>query len=91
MSNSCAAAATRGVAGSLVLLACGLLIEPEARAAGADADDANAAAPATEARASSTEGSLAPIVVTAQRLNEARLGIETQTGASTYTIDNQAI
>ncbi|MBV8403594.1 MAG: TonB-dependent receptor [Gammaproteobacteria bacterium] len=91
MSNSCAAAATRGVAGSLVLLACGLLIEPEARAAGADADGASAAAPATEARASSTEGSLAPIVVTAQRLNEARLGIETQTGASTYTIDNQAI
>src|SRR5690349_18740527 len=36
-------------------------------------------------------GSLAPIVVTAQRLNEARLGVETQTGASTYVIDNQAI
>ncbi|HVN43832.1 MAG TPA: TonB-dependent receptor [Steroidobacteraceae bacterium] len=36
-------------------------------------------------------GSLAPIVVTAQRLNEARLEIETQTGASTYTIDSQAI
>jgi len=29
--------------------------------------------------------------VTAQRLNEARSSIETQTGASTYTIDSQAI
>jgi outer membrane receptor for ferrienterochelin and colicins len=31
------------------------------------------------------------IVVTAQRLNEARSEIETQTGASTYTIDSDAI
>jgi outer membrane receptor for ferrienterochelin and colicins len=31
------------------------------------------------------------VVVTAQRLNEARTTIETQTGASTYTIDSQAI
>jgi len=31
------------------------------------------------------------VVVTAQRLNEARSSIETQTGASTYTIDSQAI
>jgi outer membrane receptor for ferrienterochelin and colicins len=31
------------------------------------------------------------VVVTAQRLNEARSTIETQTGASTYTIDSQAI
>ena len=31
------------------------------------------------------------IQVTAQRLNEARSSIETQTGASTYTIDSQAI
>ena len=34
---------------------------------------------------------LKEIEVTAQRLNEARTGIETQTGASTYTIDSQAI
>jgi outer membrane receptor for ferrienterochelin and colicins len=34
---------------------------------------------------------LSDIVVTAQRLNEARLSIETQTGASTYTIDSKAI
>jgi outer membrane receptor for ferrienterochelin and colicins len=31
------------------------------------------------------------VVVSAQRLNEARSTIETQTGASTYTIDSQAI
>lgn len=31
------------------------------------------------------------VVVTAQRLDEARAGIETQTGASTYTIDNAEI
>jgi outer membrane receptor for ferrienterochelin and colicins len=31
------------------------------------------------------------IVVSAHRLNEARAGIETQTGASTYTIDSAAI
>ncbi|HEY0342992.1 MAG TPA: hypothetical protein VGC34_19475, partial [Steroidobacteraceae bacterium] len=31
------------------------------------------------------------IVISAQKLNEARAGIETQTGASTYTIDSAAI
>ena len=35
--------------------------------------------------------SLQEITVTAERLNEARAGIETQTGASTYTIDAAAI
>jgi outer membrane receptor for ferrienterochelin and colicins len=34
---------------------------------------------------------LKSIVVTAQRLDEARAGIETQTGASTYTIDSAEI
>ena len=34
---------------------------------------------------------LATVVVTAQKLNEKRAGIETQTGASTYTIDDAAI
>ena len=44
---------------------------------------------ADEPDASSSEPST--VVVTAQRLNEARSTLETQTGASTYTIDNQAI
>jgi outer membrane receptor for ferrienterochelin and colicins len=35
--------------------------------------------------------SLEEITVTAQRLNEARAGIQTQTGASTYTIDEAAV
>jgi outer membrane receptor for ferrienterochelin and colicins len=53
----------------------------------ADSADAtvNVAAP------SSPAGQLSEIQVTAQRLNEARSSIETQTGASTYTIDAEAI
>jgi outer membrane receptor protein involved in Fe transport len=38
-----------------------------------------------------SQGQLATVVVTAQRLNVARAGIETQTGASTYTITSEAI
>jgi outer membrane receptor protein involved in Fe transport len=54
---------------------------PARAAAPADAD-AGTAAPAS---------SLEEITVTAQRLNEARAGIQTQTGASTYTIDADAV
>jgi outer membrane receptor protein involved in Fe transport len=39
----------------------------------------------------SAGGSLAEITITAARLDEARAGIETKTGASTYTIDAAAI
>jgi outer membrane receptor for ferrienterochelin and colicins len=39
----------------------------------------------------STQPQLQAIQVTAQRLNDARTSIETQTGASTFTIDSQAI
>ena len=49
------------------------------------------AAPATESTADASGGVLDTVVVTAQRLNEKRAGIETQTGASTYTIDDAAI
>ena len=38
-----------------------------------------------------TRSTLQEIQVTAQRLNDARSTIETQTGASTYTIDSEAI
>ena len=58
-------------------------------AAAPDATSAGADASATSSTASSTP--LAEIQVTAQRLNDARSSIETQTGASTYTIDAQAI
>jgi outer membrane receptor protein involved in Fe transport len=41
--------------------------------------------------AATTDATLQTVVVTAQRLNEKRAGIETQTGASTYTVDDAAI
>jgi outer membrane receptor protein involved in Fe transport len=50
--------------------------------------------PAADASASSNAAApaqLQEIQVTAQRLNDARTSIQTQTGASTYTIDSQAI
>jgi outer membrane receptor protein involved in Fe transport len=52
-------------------------------------------APAFGAAAADTadtaEGELAPLVVSARRLNAARNEIQTQTGASTYTIDSEGI
>src|ERR1700683_5324828 len=48
----------------------------------ADTSDSSSASPSPP---------LTEIQVTAQRLNEARSSIETQTGASTYTIDAEAI
>ena len=56
----------------------------------ADADDAVGANGA--AGTSSAPGaSLSEVVITAERLNAERAEIETQTGASTYTIDDAAI
>jgi len=46
---------------------------------------------ADRAAVDTVSGSLQEITVTAQRLNEARAGIQTQTGASTYTIDAVAV
>jgi outer membrane receptor for ferrienterochelin and colicins len=57
-------------------------------AATPDSADTDASA-GSSAPSSSTP--LAEIQVTSQRLNDARSSIETQTGASTYTIDAQAI
>jgi outer membrane receptor for ferrienterochelin and colicins len=63
-----------------------------AAAADSTAADADASAAAnTAASSSSTPAQITEIQVTAQRLNEARNTIETQTGASTYTIDSEAI
>jgi outer membrane receptor for ferrienterochelin and colicins len=56
------------------------------------ADTSDSTATAADASTSSTSpAQLKEIQVTAQRLNDARSTIETQTGASTYTIDSQAI
>jgi outer membrane receptor protein involved in Fe transport len=53
-----------------------------------DVDAANSDASSGDHR---TPASLDEVVVIAQRLNEARNGIQTQTGASTYTINQAAI
>jgi outer membrane receptor for ferrienterochelin and colicins len=71
-----------------------------ASAPAADAGGANGApsgaAPAASGTAdnsssSSSNAALPEVVVTARRLNAERTEIETQTGASTYTIDSEAI
>ena len=83
MSRFSMASARSCVATSLVLFSLSFAV----RAAESDAAvDAYASA-----TASGSPTPLAEIQVTAQRLNDARNSIETQTGASTYTIDAQAI
>ena len=62
-----------------------LLVAAPSRAADAEA------APAADASAGGASDALATIVISARRLNEARMQIETQTGASTYIIDSTAI
>ena len=58
----------------------------------ADTVDSSAtAADASTLSGGASSSQLKAIEVTAQRLNDARTSIETQTGASTYTIDSQAI
>jgi outer membrane receptor protein involved in Fe transport len=52
---------------------------------------ADAVPPADTSSTDTAAAGLEEIVVTAQRLNDARSGIQTQTGASTYTIDSEAI
>ena len=74
-----AQAAARGVAKiDLIHVCVAAALAATAPAALADTPDASTGEPST-------------VVVTAERLNDARSTIETQTGASTYTIDSQAI
>jgi len=82
-----------GVAAAVTFLASTLLLPAAARAADAVAGTVNPANTADAPSAADDEagGGLATIEVTARRLNEERSSIETRTGASTYTIDNQAI
>jgi outer membrane receptor for ferrienterochelin and colicins len=80
-----------------VLAACPLLARAAAPSSSeaASADAAPAGAPdsaAADASGESTGSSdISQVIITAQRLNAARASIETQTGASTYTIDTGAI
>ncbi len=59
--------------------------------AAADASGAADADTTASTKSKSVAQPSSEVVVTATRLNEARAGIETQTGASTYTIDSAAI
>ncbi len=78
-------------------LCASILAAPGIRAADADTNPSStdaASADATSAgagAATDAASSLQTVVVTAKHLNEARSQIETQTGASTYTVDEAAI
>jgi outer membrane receptor for ferrienterochelin and colicins len=74
-------------AATLCVAASFFSIMSTAAAAGSDTTAADPDASANSA----AQPQLKEIEVTARRLNEARNTIETQTGASTYTIDSQAI
>ena len=80
-------AAASSVAVSFSLLA----IASTANADTADAAAASADTSASASASSSSSPQLQAIQVTAKTLNDARTSIETQTGASTFTIDAQAI
>ncbi len=85
----------------IVLAMAVIAIAPGIAATAADTRSDAASADASSASASSTDASttanprattnLQTVVVSAIRLDRARAGIETQTGASTYTITNTAI
>jgi outer membrane receptor protein involved in Fe transport len=78
------------LAAALALSALLLAAARDTRAGTVAATDATDAA--LEAAAPPDSGAvLAPITVIAQHLNDARNGIQTQTGASTYVIDEAAI
>jgi len=85
------------VAATLAIVAtCPALTQAaEGTAAAPDSAAADAASPSAASSATgsgnSSANSMSEIVITAQKLNDARAGIQTQTGASTYTIDQAAI
>lgn len=86
MSYSVPSAARRALAMlSFTLLSCSFAVAH----ASADADATDAAA--SSGGPGNSPAPLDEVVVIAQRLNEARNGIQTQTGASTYTINEAAI
>jgi len=81
----------KAVVATLALVAaCPALTQAAEETPAANAATAEDAAPSASSSTDSS-GGMSEIVVSAQKLNEARAGIETQTGASTYTIDSAAI
>src|ERR1700758_2811124 len=85
------------VAATLAIVATCPALTQAAEETAAAPDSAAADAASTSAASSaagsgnSSANSMSEIVITAQKLNDARAGIQTQTGASTYTIDQAAI
>jgi outer membrane receptor protein involved in Fe transport len=79
----------------LVVPACLLLVDGGSRAAlaaeGSDSPDPTLTAQVPPPPAATPDQPVEEITVTAKRLEAARLGIEPQLGASTYTITNQSI
>ena len=91
-------AGARAVIAVVTFLGGGLLALPAAHAVDADAGSTTAANSATGPAADAASdagtaagGGIATVVVTARRLNEERASIETQIGASSYTVDSAAI
>ena len=86
--------ATRHALATLSFLCLFGPLPPVHAASAADSVDAAADAATDAAATTGSSGSpaaLDEVVVISQRLNEARNGIQTQTGASTYTINEAAI
>ncbi len=86
MSRFSSMAAMRGAGTFAILSVLSLFVLSSRVHAASSAEDS--AAPGSAASSSSA---LDEVVVIAQRLNEARNGIQTQTGASTYTFNEAAI
>lgn len=98
-----ACAASRAVAAAVAALGCSVPIMAHAADTAAAAADAGPASGAAESGAADTASQALPapagggavetveIVAKVKRLNEARQGIETQTGATVYTLDQAAI
>jgi hypothetical protein len=83
--SACGALATT----SILYLLCAVALARAAAGVDAAADAVDGAA--TSSGSGTPSPPLDEVVVMAQRLNEARNGIQTQTGASTYTINEAAI
>jgi hypothetical protein len=83
--------ATRRLAAPLFLLPSSLLAQQATSVQPGSAIAVTDTAAAPVAGQVANTDTLEPIEVTARRLNEARTGIETQLGASVYTIDSAAI
>jgi outer membrane receptor for ferrienterochelin and colicins len=71
-----------------IAAACPALTQAAEEPAPSDAPAADAGGPDTSGPSTTASSE---VVITAQKLNEARASIETQTGASTYKIDSEAI